>query len=321
MIRALLAGVAVLVLSGCAQRCAYTFREMAMGTECAVTVHATDADEARNAARAAMDRVHQLDHDLSDWLPDGELAGLQGKAGVPCPVSADLCAALTTGLRVNRESDGLFDPALRPVVVVWRQARRADLMPTDSQLEAARRESGCQHLRLDESSCQLTIDIDTVPIDLGAIGKGIAAEEAYRVLQAGGYADSLVAVGGDIRCGTPPPGRAGWEITIDDGLLRPASVVLSQCAISTSGDREQSAFVQGKPVGHILDPRSGRPLGNPSAVTVIAPDGATADAWATALCVAGPELAQRIVPANIHCRVTAESGPAKLTWTSPGFPR
>ncbi len=312
--------LALLAVTGCAERSAHTFREMAMGTECALTIHATDPEQARSAARLAMDRIHQLDHDLSDWLPDGELASLQGRAGVPRKLSPDLCAALRTGLQVNRESDGLFDPALRPLVVVWREARRTGVFPTAGQLEAARRESGCRHLQLDSSACQITIDSEIVPIDLGAIGKGFAAEEAYRLLQAGGHPDSLVAVGGDIRCGTPPPGRSGWEVTIDDGLLPPIRVTLSEVAISTSGDREQSAFVQGRPVGHIIDPRTGNPLNRPTAVTVIAADGATADAWASALCVAGPEYARTLAPNCIRWRVTAVQGADRVTATSPEFP-
>jgi thiamine biosynthesis lipoprotein ApbE len=50
---------------------------------------------------------------------------------------------------------------------------------------------------------------------------------------------------------------------------------------------------------HIIDPRTGASVVRPpSTVSVIAADGATADAWATALYVLGPDF--QGVPADIE---------------------
>ena len=68
-------------------------------------------------------------------------------------------------------------------------------------------------------------------------------------------------------------------------------------SISTSGDYERYFTYQGKRYHHLLDPRSGAPAQGTRAVTVIARDGATADAAATALFIAGPDAWPRIARA------------------------
>ena len=60
--------------------------------------------------------------------------------------------------------------------------------------------------------------------------------------------------------------------------------------MATSGDYRNYREVGGKRVSHTIDPRTGRPVSHGLAsVTVLAADSATADAWATALMVLGPE--------------------------------
>ena len=65
-------------------------------------------------------------------------------------------------------------------------------------------------------------------------------------------------------------------------------------ATASSGDYEQFVDADGKRYGHILDPRSGWSARGLSSVTVVAERAMTADAWATALFVLGPEMARRV---------------------------
>ncbi len=75
-------------------------------------------------------------------------------------------------------------------------------------------------------------------------------------------------------------------------------IVLHDDAVATSGDYEQFVDANGKRHGHILDPRTGWSARGLSSVTVVAADAMTADAWATALFVLGPEAARTTARAN-----------------------
>ncbi len=130
-------------------------------------------------------------------------------------------------------------------------------------------------------------------LDLGGIAVGYAGDEALKVLRQHGISRAIIDGSGDIVLGDPPPGETGWRIGIAS-LREPDAppkqfVRLANCSISTSGDAFQFVELNGQRYSHIVDPRTGLGLTRRSSVTVIAPDGITADSLATAVSVLGPE--------------------------------
>ncbi|HXH06011.1 MAG TPA: FAD:protein FMN transferase, partial [Vicinamibacterales bacterium] len=97
-----------------------------------------------------------------------------------------------------------------------------------------------------------------------------------------------------------PPDRAAWRIDVDPGT--PGAVLspleLSNAAVSTSSGAEQFVTLGGVRYSHIVDPRTGEALRVGRAVVAIAPDGATADALATAISVLGPDEGLRLADAE-----------------------
>jgi thiamine biosynthesis lipoprotein len=77
-----------------------------------------------------------------------------------------------------------------------------------------------------------------------------------------------------------------------------ATLALADRALGTSGSGTQFFVDRGRKLGHILDPRTGRPAQGVLSATVLAPDAATADALATALYVLGPAGLDVVAPAG-----------------------
>ena len=136
-------------------------------------------------------------------------------------------------------------------------------------------------------------------LDLGGIAKGYAADEAMAVLKEHGISRSLVAAGGDIAVGAPPPGMDGWVIAIAqlESVDAPLSryLLLHDAAVSTSGDANQNVEIGGVRYSHIVDPRTGLALTGRSSVTVVAPDCTTSDGLATAASVLGPQEGLKLI--------------------------
>jgi len=118
-------------------------------------------------------------------------------------------------------------------------------------------------------------------LDLGAVGKGFAADEVLRVLRGMGIRRVLVAASGDIVCGDAPPGLRGWTVAAGERLE------LRRAAVSTSGDTQQFFERDGTRYSHILDPRRGESLTDVLEVSIVAGNGMTADGLATAVRVMG----------------------------------
>ena len=135
-------------------------------------------------------------------------------AGVPVPVSEDLFAVLAASDAVARRTGGAFDITAGRLTHLWRRARRLNAWPEADRVAAARAAGGFAKVRLDPRRRTVTLAEAGIEIDAGGIAKGYAAEEALRVLRANGAGAALVAIGGDIVAGDPPPGQPAWTVAI-----------------------------------------------------------------------------------------------------------
>lgn len=265
-----------------------------MGVPFRIVLYAPSRTNADAVASAAFRRIARLNDILSDYDTDSELNRLCRTAGqgVAVPVSPDLWNVLVRAQETARQSGGAFDITVRPVVSLWRNARREGKFPEARRLAEARALVGWTNLILNPSNHSAQLLLPDMRLDLGGIAKGYAVDEAMKVLQAQGIHRALVSGGGDLVVSAAPPGQKGWRIEIAplDVPNAPGKkfVLLSHCALATSGDVFQHVELDGKRYSHIVDPRTGFGLTDHSLVTIIARDCTTADALATAVSVLGP---------------------------------
>jgi len=272
----------------------FEFSELHMGTLFRIVLYAPEAGAATQASRAAFDRVAALDDAMSDYRSSSELMRLCRQAGgPPVKVRDDLFQVMAAAQDISRRSDGAFDVSVGPVVRLWRGARRSHRLPDPQRLAQATKRVGYQRIRLDSNAQTVQLLEPGMLLDLGGIAKGYASDAALAVLRQQGITRALVAGGGDIAVGDPPPGKEGWRIGIAP-LESPSSpprrfVLLHNNAISTSGESEQHVEIEGVRYSHIVDPHTGQALTGRRSATVIAPNCTTSDALATAVCVLGPK--------------------------------
>ncbi len=296
-------------------RCEYSRPQM--GVEFRIVLYAPDQARGDTAAAAAFARVAELNALLSDYEDASEVTRLSKSAGSgqAMPAGPDLWLVLDRAQRLAARTEGAFDVTVRPLVQVWRRARRQREMPSLEKLAAAREATGYRHLELDPRRRTARLLVPEMSLDLGGIAKGYAADEAMKVLRKHRINRALVAVAGDMVAGDPPPGKTGWRIEVPslDAQSAPASqhVTLANAALSTSGDFFQRLELGGKRYSHIIDPRSGRPITDHSLVTVIAPDGITADSLATAISVLGPDAGLELVRRSPRVQARIHRQPAE----------
>jgi thiamine biosynthesis lipoprotein len=255
-----------------------------MGTLVRIQIYASGEAQAKAAFGAAFDRIAELDAILSDYRPDSELNRLPRQPG------PDLFRVLEAAQQLAADTGGAFDVTLGAVTRLWRDARREHRLPDTAALHDALQHCGYRKLHLDAANRTLTVDDPALRLDVGAIAKGYAADEALSVLTHAGIHSALVAVSGDLAFSEAPPGQRGWRIDAG-GAVRE----LSNAAVSTSGDAEQHLDIAGRRYSHIIDPATGMGLTHSVTATVIAPHGIDADGLATAVTLLGPERGLALV--------------------------
>lgn len=268
----------------------------AMGTALSLTVSAPTRDSAVRASEAGVREIERIEALLSTWREDSPLARLNAVApGTAVELPAELFKLLKGVFEWRERTGGAFDPTVAPLVRAW-GLRGAGRIPGPAELLTARRVTGPSLFSFEESSLSVSRHDALAGIDEGAWGKGWALDRAAAAMREAGAVSGLLDLGGQILTF----GEA-TAVDVASPLERNRPVVtlhLRDESVSTSGNSERGVTVNGRRIGHLLDPRSGEPARDFGTVTVVAKDGLTADILSTAFFVLGEKeglaLSQRL---------------------------
>ena len=258
-----------------------------MGTAFALSVSAPTRGMALDASEAAVRAVEAADRLLSTWRDDTPLARLNGaRPGDAMPVAPELLALLRRVFEWEETTDGAFNPAVGPLVTAW-GLRSGGRNPDAAELSRARAATSVHLFTFEESPFRVSRLDSLARIDEGAWGKGWALDRAAEATRAAGATSFVLDLGGQVL-------SSGGETSVAvahprDRARTVATLRLRDASASTSGNSERGLVVSGRRVGHLLDPRTGEPAPDFGSVTVVAPDGLTADILSTAFFVLGPE--------------------------------
>lgn len=308
-------------LSSFSQSKKHTFSQPKMGSPLNITFYTEDAEKANQIATEAYKIADSLNLIYSDYLENSELCLLSKKSGTNTftKVSPALWDILNLSIKASRQSEGAYDITVGSIVKLWRKARKEKVFPESNILKNMLKSVDCQHIVLDSLTYSVKLLSANTQLDLGGIAKGYVAQVIVDYCKSKGIEKVLVDAGGDLAmAGT------NWKIGVnipDSEALMERYLVLQNQAVATSGNMYQYVEINGKKYSHIVNPHTGLGLTHQRNVTVIAPDGATADWLATACSVLSVKKALRLIKSMPNCELLmAEIQKGKLKmWQSEGF--
>ena len=290
-----------------------------MGTRLAVVVEAASLAEGSWAAEHVIREVERLERILSTWDPQSEMHVVNiAEVGQPISPAAELSALLAEAARYARTSDGAFDARVGALVDAW-DLRGAGGVPEADALLAARKATGASAISVDERTGVVMRHAPDAWIDTGGFGKGAALRAAAGGLEADGVDRALIDLGGQLWA--QGSAEKPWSVYVAHPAQRQRAVARLEVhgvSVATSGTSERFIEVDGIRWGHILDPRTGRPIPAWGSVTVVSADPVKADALATALYVMGPRVGMAWAarhPELDALFLEAEGGALTSSWT------
>ncbi|HVB45539.1 MAG TPA: FAD:protein FMN transferase [Streptosporangiaceae bacterium] len=286
----------------------------------------------------------QLDLRASRFRPDSEISALHAAGEGSYLISDGLAEAIGVALAAARWTGGLTDPTVGAALISLGYDRdfaaiRPDLTARPAGLAPV---PGWRSVRL--AGNLLTLPAG-VRIDLGATAKGLGADRAARTAYArAGTGGVLVSLGGDLAvAGQPPAG--GWPALVADehrqtrdvrdlsrpgprtaprgrrtadGIAAPPAqadpataqqVRLIHGGLATSSVTCRQWVHGGRPVHHLVDPRTGQPAAGPwRTVSVAAASCAEANAAATAAVIAGHDAVGWLTAQGLPARLVGHDG-------------
>ena len=323
MKRSALKAVALLVLTGCiavsAQGTGAVFvsRDVyLMGTRAQLSSYAPTRETGLAMLESALAVLEDVEGELSTWRESSDISSLNRQPiGAPWLATPRLCRLFSDIWEWHLATDRAFDPAIGRLLAAW-DIHGEGAVPVPNVVEQARALSGLALLTFDQGRCTLTRHAD-VAVDVGAFGKGEALDRAAVVFGDGPW---MIDLGGQIAVGGRVPPGGGWPIAVADPQRRDRQALhlrMTAGSLSTSAGSERDLVVNGVRVGHILDPRTGRPAPFAGSVTVWHERGLAADILSTALYVMGPEPGLQWAEARgiAACYLIPESGTLRVEMT------
>lgn len=270
-----------------------------MGCEMALTC----GDDA--AALVARRMLERFDATLSRFDPGSELSRLNADPRATVPASQVLRMAIRAALWAAEHSEGLVDPTL--LAALEQQGYGASLaaaapagLLAAALAHAPRRRPARAHpgarwraIRVDDVAGTITRP-PGLSIDTGGSTKGLAADGAAHVLEAG----YLVDCAGDLRVHARRPLRIAVEHPLTGEHAH--TLHLAAGAVATSGlgrrvwERPGGGFAH-----HLLDPATGEPAWTGLLqVTAVAATALAAETLAKAALLGGPARARALLSAR-----------------------
>jgi thiamine biosynthesis lipoprotein len=264
-----------------------------------------DLQEAVDDAFATVAEVHRL---MSFHDPESDVSRLNREAFAGAvPVHAWTYQVLETAIELNRESSGVFDVTVAPLL------QQRGLLPRgagDAAPAVERTTAGGAVELLGDR--RVRYRRPGIAIDLGGIAKGFAADRALDVLRGRGLLRGLVNAGGDLAAFGPEPELVHIRHPANAGRVL-GWAPISNAALASSG--RTFDLLQFAEAGEcaVFDPMTQAPVQGIVGATVRAPCCMIADALTKVVMIAG-EAAEKLLQ---HYRASAlfvlESGDVWIT--------
>ena len=284
------------ILSGCLEKeNSDVINGESMGTRYSVNV----LGDKRVSQELINKKLVEINDIFSTWQEDSELSKLnRASVGSWISVSDELHKILKISKELYHQTEGYFDPGIGRLIDLWGFGAKGGRIeaPQREEITNAFERSSIQYLMIESGRVKKTKDIH---INLSAIAKGYAVDEIAKLIKESGVTNFLVEIGGEVIASGTNKGDY-WVVGIErPDNKTPIGLELVDVSIATSGNYRNFFIWEGAKYMHIFDPTTGLPANNDlTSVSVIHPQSAMSDAYATAMMAMGSaraiELAKKM---------------------------
>jgi thiamine biosynthesis lipoprotein len=272
--------------------------EFVLGTVCSISLY--DQGKPR-VYQEIFRRFREIENRMSITIQGTDVERVNANAGLePVQVHDDVFAVIERALYFAEISGGAFDPTIGPLVSLWGIGGDSPRLPGQAEIDAALPLINWRDVALDREKQTVFLTRPGMALDLGAIAKGYAADEAAAIIRKARLKRAIVDLGGNVLTSGRKQDKSPWRIGVQNPLDSRGAYIgvlnLQEKTVVTSGVYERFFELDGQRYHHILSPADGYPARNDLlSVTIIAGRSMDADALSTAAFVLGYEKGRALL--------------------------
>jgi len=237
----------------------------ALGTRCEVQYAAADAAQAAAFEHDAVAWVQLFEAKYSRFRPNSLVSRINIAAGLTwVEIDAEMEQMLNLCGSLHFMTGGVLDATALPLLRLWNYKAEHPRIPGDDEVAAALHLVGWN--KVQRAPGKVFLPEPGMALDFGGFGKEWAVDIVAQIASDHGLTAALVDFGHDLRAMGIPPGRPAWHVGLEDpqrpGTPRGSIAISRGQGVASSGDYLRCFVVNGRRYGHIVDPRTGRPVAN-----------------------------------------------------------
>lgn len=274
-------------------------RWTALGTECFIQHASSDERMSRAFEQAAQAWVAGFEAKFSRFRPDSLISRINAAAGRDwVAIDEEMERILDLSGSIYSITKGLLDITALPLLRLWDYKAAVPRIPSAAEIAEAKRLVGWPRVQRERGRVRLPEA--GMALDLGGWGKEYAVDLVAGIAREHGITSALVDFGHDLHAVGAAPGKPGWHIGLEDPA-RPGdtcwgSLAIKDRGVASSGDYRRGFTIDSVRYGHIIDPRTGRPVAHGARqVTVIAPTCVQAGVLSTTAFILPPAEGVRFI--------------------------
>ena len=298
--------------------------ELALGTFCIINLYESGSDSLYSSI---FSRIHEIDRTMTvhpgeyqylldamnSYMPPGtetlvsDIVAINEQAGIrPVKVRSEIIDILEKSLYYAELSGGAFDPTIGPLVKLWSIGSDDERLPSEKEISDTLELVNWRDVIINRDEKTVFLLKEGMALDLGAIAKGYAGDEAVRIAKDAGVKSGVLDLGGNIVTigwRTDKGSTRPWRIGVQDPLHERGSYIgilsVHDTCVVTSGVYERYFMLDGKRYHHIFSTETGYPVDNGLlSVTIVTEKSTDADALSTVVFTLGLEQGKALVDAT-----------------------
>lgn len=255
-----------------------------------------------------LEEYHKLYDIYNDYEGINNLKTVNDHAGdQPVEVDVRILDLLEESVQLYEKTGGMVNIAMGSVLSLWHEYRMEGIddpqhaaLPPAQDLKKAAEHMDITKIKIDRSASTVYLEDPEMSLDVGAVGKGYAAEMACRKLAQDGLLYGLVSVGGNTRAIGGKPDGSLWQVGIQNpdrySETKNLHVVdISDLSLVQSGTYQRYYTVDGVPYHHIIHPELLMPWNEYVSVAILCQDSGLADGLSTAVFNMGQQEGMELI--------------------------
>lgn len=239
---------------------------------------------------------HQLYDIYNDYEGINNLKTINDNAGMkPVQVDPKIIEMLLFAVEMDEKTNGQMNVAMGSVLSIWHDYRTEGIdnpneakLPSMELLEEANDYTNIQDVVIDQDASTVFLPDGRMSLDVGAVAKGYATEQVSKQLEAEGFHQALISVGGNIRAIGKKDDGSKWSVGIQNpdtssDIKYIQNILISDMSLVTSGSYQRYYTVGNTRYHHIINPDTLMPWDKYASVSILCKDSGMADALSTAI--------------------------------------